>query len=239
MKILILTIVIEILAVATLFLDPREVGKRKRKIIVILSNLVFFGMAGIFHTVFLPTEIFAYAAGILFKQTTQRMNYMKAKGIIEPEKTRKIDKKVTQIVILLIFTCLSILIEVMFFYANFEYSLEECKKETVQLEVPDDINAILPKFVTLHDSKTETYKFYWTWKNGIYKVDEISSKDAYVFADFGDDEMPYYEKTTKIQYKMNCNFWWEDSKVVGEKIEYKYKVYVPEYSLKEFYTFED
>lgn len=215
MKIFIITIIVEILAIISLAINVENRTERVKKALRrarCILTFIFLCMASIFFTKLLVGEILLFASFW--------MGSMK--------------KKHAELILICSLVC--VIFGGVACRKNFYYSPNVDIEDTLEkMEVPEDVNAILPKFVCLHNSKAEKYEFFWEWDNGIYQVGEIPSKNADVFADFGDDAIPYYKVSKKTKYLQNYNFWWEGPKVVSKKEEYTYKVYVPEYSLKEYY----
>lgn len=239
MTMLILTIVVELVALGVLFL---AIHKRKTKylkwvldVVAVFSQIVFWYLAVNYLTVFIGFEVALETTAILWWIYLTRIA-----TVVDTEKKKK-RKAFWKNVVLVFASLLPICIflsGICGYYSNIHWSDPTTKIKEKTFGVPEKLKEFDVKFECVHNSKEGKYDLYQVWSNGICKIASYSEDECKVYRlPDSISNLPRVETTVKTQYQYNHNFdMFQKPTVEDTYKEETYELYISESSYKEDYT---
>lgn len=239
MTMLILTIVVELVAVGVLLLT---VCKRKTKylkwilgVITVFTQAMFWYLAVNYLTVFIYFEVALEIAAILW------CIYLIGIAMVVDSEKKKKRKAFWKNFVLVFASLLPICIflsSIGGYYSNIRWSEPTIKIEKETFAVPEKLKAFDVKFQCIHKSKEGRYDLYQVWSNGICKIASYSEDECKVYRlPDSSSNLPRVETTVKTKYQYNHNFdAFQKPTVEDTSKEKTYELYISESSYKEDYT---
>lgn len=235
MAMLILTIVMEVLSLASLFVTARYRKRKKLKwvlgAVTGITQATFWCLAIRYLTGFIVLEVGLEITAIVLLLAVLSKNKKKQASLA------KICSTPIMVTATIFLFCM-----VTYNFFGFRWTEGSMEKTlspiTEQFTPPENLKELNPQFCCVHDAKEEKYRLYWAWNGGICEFASYTENGCTVYRlPDSRQDLPKLETETKHFLKYNYNFeMYEEPTLVDEKTEETYNLYVCESSYKEDYT---